>query len=312
MFKKLLAVGLLATAVGAQAQTNVLASSNVQIGGRISQYFTNNTSAGSAKTTQIDSNTSNIFFRGTEDLGGGLKASFMIDTAIAADNPASADASKLGDRQSTVGLSNKFGSIDMGRKDNAMFQYSKTRFDAFSELPLFSASNKTHAYRSNRIGNGIFLEAKPVEGVIVGYQAGLSENANREDTQVLYTVLNPIKDLHLGAFRWTTAGTDETTMLRAAYTLPTKTRVFAGYSQDKISNVDYKAWSLSALHPVTTKVDFKIGYGVKDVVDQKTATVGFAYNLSRRTAVDVAYQNQDATAVANRAQRYGVGLTHRF
>jgi predicted porin len=312
MFKKLLAVGLLATAVGAQAQTNVLASSNVQIGGRISQYFTNNTSAGSAKATQIDSNTSNIFFRGTEDLGGGLKASFMIDTSIAADNPASADASKFGDRQSTVGLSNKFGSIDMGRKDNAMFQYGKSRFDAFAVLPLFSAANKTHAYRSNRIGNGIFLEAKPVEGVIVGYQNGQSESATVEDTQVFYTVLNPVKDLHLGAFRYTTAGTDETTLLNAAYTLPTKTRVFAGYSQDKISNVDYKAWSLSALHPVTTKVDFKIGYGVKDVVDQKTATVGFAYNLSKRTAVDVAYQNQDAPAKANRAQRYGVGLTHRF
>jgi predicted porin len=312
MFKKLLAVGLLATAVGAQAQTNVLASSNVQIGGRISQYFTNNSSAGSATARQIDSNTSNIFFRGSEDLGDGIKANFMIDTSIAADDPRAGSDTQLGDRQSTVGLSNKFGSIDMGRKDNAMFQYSKTRFDAFSELPLFSASNRTHAYRGNRIGNGIFLEAKPVEGVIVGYQAGLSENANREDTQVLYAVLNPVKDLHLGAFRWTTHGTDETTMLRAAYTLPTKTRVFAGYSQDKISNIDYKAWSMSALHPVTPKVDFKIGYGVKDVVDQKTSTVGFAYNFSRRTAVDIAYQNQDARSVANQAKRYGVGLTHRF
>lgn len=307
MFKKLLAVGLVATATMAQAQ------SNVEIGGRISQYFTSYTSAGAAKTNQIDNNTSNIFFRGSEDLGSGLKANFMIDTSIAADNPSTADASKFGDRQSTVGLSNQYGSIDMGRKDNAMFQYNKTRFDAFGVLPLFSAANKTHNYRGNRLGNGVFVEAKPMNGVTVGYQNAQSESATTADTQVMYAVLNPVTDLYLGAFRYTTAGTDETTLLNAAYTIaPTKTRVYAGYSQDKVSNVDYKAWSVSAAQPITARVDFKIGYGQKDVTELKTSTVGFAYNFSKRTAVDVAYQKTSALAVANESQRYGVGLTHKF
>lgn len=307
MFKKLLAVGLLATAFGAHAQ------SNVEIGGRISQYFTNYTSAGSAKTTQIDSNTSNIFFRGSEDLGNGLRANFMIDTSISADNPAGADASKFGDRQSTVGLSNQYGSVDMGRKDNAMFAYNKTKFDAFGVLPLFSAANKTHNYRGLRLGNGIFIEAKPINGVAVGYQNAQSESATTADTQVYYVVVNPVQGLDLGAFRYTTAGTDETTLLNAAYTIaPTGTRVFAGYSQDKVSDVDYKAWSLSALQPITSRIDLKIGYGEKDVVDQKTATVGLAYNFSKRTAVDVAFQKVTALSVANESQRYGVGLTHKF
>lgn len=307
MFRKLMAVGLLAAASVAHAQ-----QANVQIGGRISQYVTNYSNGGAPTVKQIDSNTSNIFFRGSEDLGGGLRANFVIDTSIAVDNPATGNDTKLGDRQSTVGLSNKFGSVDIGRKDNAMFQYGKSHFDAFAVLPLFSTANKIHNYRGNRIGNGVFLEAKPVTGVTVGYQNGFSESATQQDTQVYYGVVNPIKDLHVGAFHYTTNGTDKSTMLSAAYVLPTSTRVFANYGKDRVTNVDYNSWSVGAVHPVTARVDFKASYGKKDVVDQTAYTTGFAYNFSKRTAVDVAFQKITALSSANEEQRYGVGLTHRF
>ena len=54
-------------------------------------------------------------FRGSEDLGGGLKASFRLESAINADEGTQNNASKFFGRWVHVGLSGPWGAIDMGR-----------------------------------------------------------------------------------------------------------------------------------------------------------------------------------------------------
>ncbi len=59
-------------------------------------------------------------FRGQEDLGGGMSATFRLETAIASDTGTAGSASKFWNRQSFVGLNpNKQVSITLGRQFHA-------------------------------------------------------------------------------------------------------------------------------------------------------------------------------------------------
>jgi predicted porin len=78
---------------------------------------------GFAKVTRNKDNsltTSRIGFRGTEDLGGGLRASFQLESSIRPNEGGLGSSNTTGqafDREAWVGLSGSFGEIRMGRTD---------------------------------------------------------------------------------------------------------------------------------------------------------------------------------------------------
>jgi predicted porin len=55
----------------------------------------------------------------------------------------------------------------------------------------------------------------------------------------------------------------------------------------------------------------KASYG-RTNTDTTAYSVGADYNLSKRTAINVAYRNVDRSAVANDTNGFGVGVTHKF
>jgi predicted porin len=75
---------------------------------------------------QIARQTGNLQFAGTEDLGGGLKAGFALQTAIGGvattntDNSTAANRSILGDRAANVSLAGGFGTVVLGRGNTAI------------------------------------------------------------------------------------------------------------------------------------------------------------------------------------------------
>ncbi|WP_429614718.1 porin [Variovorax sp. W2I14] len=73
-------------------------------------------------------NSSRLGFRGTEDLGGGLAASFWLEAPIANDDGATGVASFK--RRSTVSLSGGFGEVRLGRDYTPTF-WNDTVFDPF-------------------------------------------------------------------------------------------------------------------------------------------------------------------------------------
>ncbi|MGE0428814.1 MAG: porin [Hydrogenophaga sp.] len=73
--------------------------------------------------------------RGSEDLGGGLKANFQLESSISADTGASTGFT----RTSKMGLSGGFGSIEMGRQYTQLFLLMDS-FDA-QGTSSFSATN---------------------------------------------------------------------------------------------------------------------------------------------------------------------------
>ena len=83
--------------------------------------------------------------RGSEDLGGGLKANFQLEQAFNIDNGNAADAGKQFRRQAWVGLSGGFGSMTLGRQygmiDNLIGNYDAQEYSSWSALGYVLAAN---------------------------------------------------------------------------------------------------------------------------------------------------------------------------
>ncbi|MBO9515984.1 MAG: porin [Variovorax sp.] len=110
--------------------------------GSVTQSWTGMTNSGY--------NSSRLGFRGTEDLGGGLAASFWLEAALGNDTGAAGGSgaainSGLFNRRSTVSLSGNFGEVRLGRDYTPTF-WNDTVFDPFgtngvgTNLPYKAAS----------------------------------------------------------------------------------------------------------------------------------------------------------------------------
>jgi predicted porin len=115
MKKTLIALAALSAFAGtAQAQSNVTVYGQVDAGLR---NQTNVDAAGGSKLGMSSSGTyhSNRFgFKGSEDLGNGLKANFQLEGGF--DSGTGIGNNGLFDRTASVGLSGAFGRVDLGRQ----------------------------------------------------------------------------------------------------------------------------------------------------------------------------------------------------
>jgi predicted porin len=114
MKKSLIALAVLAASGAAMAQSSVTIYGLADVWVGSQKDSTNGVSNGSFGKMASDEGfaTSRLGFKGTEDLGGGLKANFQIETNVGFDQPA---ATSLGNRQAWVGLSGGFGEVQLGR-----------------------------------------------------------------------------------------------------------------------------------------------------------------------------------------------------
>lgn len=126
-----LAAGLL-VAAGAQAQ------SSVQLYGLLDLSVGQFQTAGSAKLKRLDSgnmSTSYIGFRGSEDLGGGLRAGFTLDSFLLADSGGAGrvpGVDAFWARNANVSLSGGFGMLRLGRMGPPMF-VSSLLFNSYGD-----------------------------------------------------------------------------------------------------------------------------------------------------------------------------------
>ena len=96
-----------------------MAQSSVSIYGRVNTSVEHQ-KLGNASATGMVSNSSYIGFKGTEDLGNGLKAGFVLEGNFLSDNGAGADEGAFNfKRNSEVNLSGNFGMVRMGSFDAA-------------------------------------------------------------------------------------------------------------------------------------------------------------------------------------------------
>jgi len=267
--------------------TTAMAQSSVTLYGRVNTTVERQ-KVGDVTNTGMFNNSSRFGFKGTEDLGGGLKAGFQLESGFASDTGASS-ATFFG-RQSEVNLSGGFGALRLGRfiaeSYYATADYvSMHNHDTGSSSDAFYAyvmpdANKV-AYRAPALGN-LTLEA----AVSMHEQAVGGKNAF--DLAANYA-MGP---LALGA-GYSKQGDVNQVGLRALYTVGAFT-VGGYYQRDKNAYV-LNGGSRNNIRLVGAynmgASEFHVNVGrageYKNVNDSDATqfTLGYNYNLSKRTKV---------------------------
>ena len=119
--RKITAATFAALAVGgADAQTKATSATNaVVLYGIADGCLVSHRSAGGAR---MQVNGGGCFYgsrfglRGNEDLGGGLQATFALESGFAIDTGVASQGGRLFGRRATVGLAGGFGSVELGRE----------------------------------------------------------------------------------------------------------------------------------------------------------------------------------------------------
>lgn len=156
-----------------------LAQSSVTLYGRVNTSVEHQ-KLGNASATGLVSNSSFIGFRGTEDLGNGLKAGFILESQFNSDDgTGTADSGGVNfTRQSELNLSGNFGMLRLGRFDP--YSYSVTA-DAISMHNHDTGPTADMLYSGVLWGgNKIAYRTPTIAGfdAEVQYQFGEKENAD--------------------------------------------------------------------------------------------------------------------------------------
>lgn len=189
MKKSLIALAVLAASGAAMAQSSVTIYGVADVWmGSSKLSVTEAGATESIRNTKLDSggvNTSRIGFKGTEDLGGGLKANFQLEQGINLDTGAAQVAEKAFNRQAWVGLSGGFGEVQLGK---VWTSYDDIRSSANDTLNANIASSfNTWVGYSDRTDNGIKY-ISPSFGGFSGsltYAFGEDKAANTSASSVL-------------------------------------------------------------------------------------------------------------------------------
>jgi predicted porin len=148
MKKSLLALAVLGAFAGvASAQSSVKLEGTIDLSGK---YVKNDGSARRLSLSQDGINSSQLRFSGIEDLGAGLKAKFVLNSGVNADNGTT--QARFWHRQATVALAGNFGEVRLGRDYTPTF-WNNTIFDAFGTNGL---GDSTHV---QQLAVGTFVRA---------------------------------------------------------------------------------------------------------------------------------------------------------
>lgn len=186
--KNLIAVAALATlAVSAQAQSSVTLYGNVDAG---VAYIKNKDNAGNkSSVTGVESSvlTESFFgLKGQEDLGGGLKAIFKLESTFAVDtgsantsfadenNDGNLDAKNFWDKNAYVGLTGDFGTVKLGNQES-LFKTEAAAFDAFGVSRVLAVS-KLFIGNEGSWQNTIGYTSPNLSGLTLSAQHSAKEN----------------------------------------------------------------------------------------------------------------------------------------
>lgn len=180
--KNYVTVMLALAAVAATAGT-AHAQSSVTIYGSVDAGVAYVDDLGGKSTTRVDQGTmqpDRIGFRGTEDLGGGMKAFFQLEAGFATDTGNQINVGRLFNRNATVGLSGSMGTVTLGNMPDLVFDYAGKLSNGFqlTNFYLFHPGNLDTLANTYQFNNAVRYTSPAIGGLTVSAMAGLGEQAD--------------------------------------------------------------------------------------------------------------------------------------
>ena len=111
---------------------------------------------------------SRIGLKGEEDLGGGLKAIFRLESGVELENGQYADSARAFNRAAYVGLSSGYGTLTLGRQKTPLFDMLGDTYD-----PLTVGNYFENAWLPVALGAGLYADnAVKYNGTFAGLTLG--------------------------------------------------------------------------------------------------------------------------------------------
>lgn len=161
-------------------------ASSVTVYGRLDVSLDRVETDGAPRENSVVDNASRLGFRGTEDLGGGLKAAFGIEYGFRADTGAFASASTPL-RNSYIALVGPFGAVAMGRLDSSnptgspLYSQNTKATDPVVHDAGATAFGTDVLNSRNRVSNAVGYMSPNFSGMTVRARAYLAGPAASED-----------------------------------------------------------------------------------------------------------------------------------
>jgi predicted porin len=264
-----------------------------------------------------------IGFKGQEDLGGGLKAGFKLESAIAADTGAAgfvadADTGARGafwGRTSELSLAGGFGTVQIGNSLSLGFLANHT-FNPFSAT---GAANTSQSLNGSGIwANSITYTSPNMSGFSAAAQLQFKESSAEGAKDNYGLQLNyGAGPLALGfTYSDEAAQTLARWQLGASYDFGVA-KGFAQYGQNKMDGQSdkQKFFQVGVSVPVSAAGTVVASFANSKAGDwkQRDFTIAYDHALSKRTAVYVAAKNKyDNDETPKSGTSFGVGVRHAF
>ncbi len=334
MKKSLIAMAVLAAAGAASAQ------SSVQLYGIADVWFGGIKETGSKAQTVVESggvSSSRFGLKGSEDLGGGLKAIFTLEQGFSIDSGEQATAGQAFSREASVGVAGGFGEVKLGKVFTAYDDVQGASNPVFdSALSPSAGAFVSTGYNANP-ANGIKYTSPSYAGFTGIVSHALGENKGASGADVTPGNASSVTALAVqyanGPLAAAAAFQQEKpenngksvdfTNLNASYDLGVVTLKGAYAQRDDNAGTKDKEYQLGFDYPLAVNLILSAGYassknkvnGVKQF-DNSGFGVAAAYLLSKRTTAYAGVRSTtkdfaDATADVT-TNVYAVGVKHAF
>lgn len=258
----------------------------------VGSYETAHVKGTPSRVTQVNSGdmmTSFIGFAGSEDLGGGLKAEFALESFLSADNGnyLSNNHGGFWGRASNIALSGGFGKVAIGQYDNPLFTAGYT-YNPFGSSMTFSPTMRHLSY----IGQTSVSTPSVKPGV--GFDTGWINSVTYESP-----VLSGFQAIgQYAAKESTAAGTKNSYAVAASYNAgpfsAMATYVKAGKTASTAWTADEKVWNLGASYDFGVVKAFGQYTDIKEI-DSPIVAVSTTVN--------------NAALLANKSKIYQLGVS---
>jgi predicted porin len=349
MRKAWIAIAVLGLSGGAAfAQSSVTLFGVIDLSARYTK-----SSGQSLKTLSPDGlSSSRIGVRGVEDLGGGLKAGFWLEAAVAADTGL-ADGSRFWGRRTSVSLMGDFGEVRLGRgKTSARLHiddfdpYSTTGLGDVSKVYSTLGSNADTLNRSdnmvqyflpNNLG-GIYgsVDVAAGEGANPNAAAGVNSGGKKMQGGRIGYKQGPV-NVAAGFASTTGAGNAKykLTTIGGAYDFGV-VRPSLNYSETKFNARKQTIYTVGVTAPLgqgqllasysDAKANAAARADIAALDNAKLFAIGYVYNVSKRTALYTNYAeiknagkgtfgavaNSPAVRPGEKSSGLDVGVRHTF